>query len=190
MDESHPFYQKLQNSKNILLVRDDVGKAKSCVRDLPHSEHFYGSKLKKDKEGVGAVISSWHEHTPTTDTITEKDFQKLNKMSLDNKLITPKQVSDFVKLNDVRVNKKQHKANKEQHSGPQLDYFGMPNHPGTPMDKVVSFGYGNTAADEAKKIYQDSMPSKRSKQVQEKKEFKMKRFQNVESKFKNSVKQN
>lgn len=53
-------------------------------------------------------------------------------MSLYIKLITPKQVSDSVKLNDVRVNKKQQKPNKDHHTDLQIDYFGMPSHPGTP----------------------------------------------------------
>ena len=99
MDPSHPFYQKLQNSKNILLVRDAIGKAKSCVRDLPGEQHYYGAKLRKDQEGAGAVISSWHVHKATSDQLTEKDFKTLNKLSLNNKLITPKQVSNFVKEN-------------------------------------------------------------------------------------------
>ena len=106
MDQAHPFYQKLQNSNNILLVKDDVGKPKKCVRNLPNGDFSYGSKPKKDSEGAGAILSSWQIHKPTSDEEAEKDFKRLNKMSLNNKLITPKQVSEFVKQTDVRVKDK------------------------------------------------------------------------------------
>ena len=197
MDANHPFYQKLQNSNNILLVKDDVGKAKKSVRDLPSGEHCYGSKLKKDSESAGAVISSWQEHRPTLENLAEKDFKKLNKMSLENKLITPKQVSHFVKENDVRIKEK--KTGKDLSKNIPDEYFGVPNKPGTPIDKVVSNGYGNLAATEKKKAYEASLQNKPTKQKdtsripeksptpEEKKEFKMKKFQSVQSKLKKSL---
>ena len=200
MDQDHPFYQKLQNSNNVLLVKDDVGKAKKCVRDLPHQDFSYGSKLKKDSEGAGAVLSSWQIHRPTFGEEAEKDFKRLNKMSLNNKLITPKQVSVFVKQNDVRVKDKRAKIDKNQSLPISQEYFGVPNRPGTPMDMVVSNGYGNYAADEKKKAYEVNLqekpikqklsprPAEKSSVSEEKKEFKMKKFQQIESKIKNSLK--
>ena len=68
------------------------------------------------------------------------------------------------------------------------------------MDKVVSFGYGNSGANEAKKIYLDSMSSKHGNQAQEKKiieqpepkeentVFKINELKNIESKVKNNKK--
>ena len=200
MDQAHPFYQKLQNSNNILLVKDDVGKPKKCVRNLPNGDFSYGSKPKKDSEGAGAILSSWQIHKPTSDEEAEKDFKRLNKMSLNNKLITPKQVSEFVKQTDVRVKDKRNKQEKNKPILANEEYFGVPNRPGTPMDLVVSNGYGNYAADEKKKAYEVSMQIKSVKQktgsqatekstvTEEKKEFKMKKFQQVESKVKNSLK--
>lgn len=201
MDQSHPFFQKLQDSKNVLLVKDDVGKAKKCVRNLPSGEFSYGSKLRKDPEGAGAVISSWQVHKPTLDNIAEKDFKRLNKLSLDQKLTSAKQVSDFVKNNDIRVKDKRSKHEKEKNAPLQEnEYFGIPNKPGTPIDMVVSNGYGNFAADEKKKEYEVnlhnvSVKHKQASQItekptepEEKKEFKLKKFQNVESKVKSSLK--
>lgn len=200
MDQEHPFYQKLQNSNNVLLVKDDVGKPKKCVRDLPTGDHSYGSKLRKDVEGAGAVISSWQLHKPTSENITEKDFKRLNKLSLNNKLITPKQVSEFVKNNDIRIKDKRQKYEKEQSLTMATEYFGVPNKPGTPIDKVVSNGYGNIAATEQRKIYESSLQPRpvkqkssprvtdRSPTIEEKKEFKMKKFQQVESRIKGTFK--
>ena len=42
-----------KNSKNYLLVKDDIGRAKPSVRDLPDYKHTYGHAAIPDKEGVG-----------------------------------------------------------------------------------------------------------------------------------------
>ena len=121
-------------------------------------------------------------------------------MSLDNKLITPKQVSAFLKKTDVRIIKKHNKSTKEHTFNSSEDYYGMPNHPGTPIDKVVSFGYGNSAVDEKRKVYEAFLQNKQIKKkrspnsivqintLEAKKDFKMKKFQNIESKVKASLK--
>lgn len=198
MDPLHPFYQKLQNSKNILLVKDDVGKAKQSVRELPNSNYSYGSKFKKDYEGAGAIISSWQVHNPTTHIETEKDFRKLNRMSLNQKQITPKQVSEFVKQNDIKVKEKRYKKNTtEGYRSFSGEYFGLRNKPSTPMDMVVCYGYGNDAAEEKRKAYEEKLnvnnkPISRPRAVKNsekiespvsKKDFKMKKFQMVGSKI-------
>ena len=61
-DAGFAFYERLQHSKNVLLVKDDVGKPKACVRTLPNQDHAYGYKAKPDPEGAGALLSSWKEH--------------------------------------------------------------------------------------------------------------------------------
>ena len=42
------------NTHNYLLIKDDVGKSKPSVRQLPQDGHSYGYKCRPDKEGVGA----------------------------------------------------------------------------------------------------------------------------------------
>ena len=61
-EPGHSFYEKLHKTRNFLLVRDDVGKPKLCVRDLPVEGHVYGFQPRKDAEGAGKLISSWQEH--------------------------------------------------------------------------------------------------------------------------------
>lgn len=201
MDQAHPFYQKLQNSKNVLLVKDDVGRPKATVRNLPSSEHFYGAKPKPDKEGAGALISSWQEHNPTKKESKQKDFKLLNKMSLENKLTSAKEVANFVKENNVKVKEKRIKLNKGCDVPKDIN-FGVPNKPGTPIEEIVCFGYGNHAAEEIRRTYEanlsnkpvkpkqalESIEVKKAQPDEEKKEFKLKKFQNVESKVKTSAK--
>ena len=56
-----------KNSKNYLLVKDDIGRAKPSVRDLPDYKHTYGHAAIPDKEGVGQCkqIHSFHSHFST-----------------------------------------------------------------------------------------------------------------------------
>lgn len=201
MDPSHPFYQKLQKSKNVLLVKDDVGRAKKTVRNLPDGEHAYGSKPRQDKEGAGALISSWQIHQPTAKEVSEKDFKKLNRMSLENKLTSAKEVSHFVKENDVKVKEKRFKIRKSPEPHPNIEYYGVPNKPSTPISEVVKFEYGNKAEGETRKNYEIIQSEKVTKarlspknseakktEPEERKEFKLKKFQNVESKVKSTIK--
>jgi hypothetical protein len=40
-------------TNNYLLIKDDIGKPKPSVRELPQYGHSYGYKCRPDKEGVG-----------------------------------------------------------------------------------------------------------------------------------------
>ena len=46
------FFEKLNNSGNVLLQRDDIGRAKPASRKLPPVDWTYGLPDRKDKEGV------------------------------------------------------------------------------------------------------------------------------------------
>jgi len=43
--------------KNILLCRDDVGRAKPSTFNLPSDTHCYGVKAKQEEFGVGKLTS-------------------------------------------------------------------------------------------------------------------------------------
>lgn len=89
-ENTHAFYEKLQRSKNALLVKDDVGKPKQCTRNLPSGDHAYGVKPTPDAEGAGALLSSWSVHSAPKARPNERDFRKLNIMSVGKQCITPK----------------------------------------------------------------------------------------------------
>ena len=68
------FLERLQRSQNILLMRDDVGKAKAASRALPDVGHSYGFKPKSDPEGASAILSSWKVHRPSQSLVNEVDY--------------------------------------------------------------------------------------------------------------------
>ena len=196
-DPSHPYYQKIQNTNNVLLVKDDVGKPKKCVRNLPGPGHSYGLYQKKDPENAGCLMSSWQEHVRTQDAQPDKDYRKLNKLSLQNKCTKPKQVSVFRATADVRMKEARGKGDGSVKLPDSNFIYGIPNKPGTPITNVVGNDYANHAEQEKAIQYSiESVPRKKSLPKrdynlrrsasppnQEKKpEFKLKRFQKVNPK--------
>ena len=49
-------------TKNLLIIKDDVGKAKPSVRKLPSYGHSFGYAPPSDKEGVGQLLTNWTPH--------------------------------------------------------------------------------------------------------------------------------
>ena len=147
-EPGHAFYEKIQKSKNSLLVRDELGKAKLCVRDLPPPDFTYGKKAPPDPENAGAVINKWVEHTESKPLVPDRDFRKMNKLAVSNKCTSPKEINQFRKTNDVRITESRSR-NSRSPSLPDGDFkFGVPTKPGTPLQKVMSFEYGRNAAEQ------------------------------------------
>lgn len=50
---------RILQSKNILLKRDDVGAPKPCVVPLPAKSHVYGKPEFSTQPGVGVLTTTW-----------------------------------------------------------------------------------------------------------------------------------
>lgn len=68
--------------KNILLCRDDVGRAKPHTHDLPESSFTYGVANKKEEHGAGKLTTFWQIHSSNYEDhkYGNKDFRKLNRL--------------------------------------------------------------------------------------------------------------
>ena len=62
VEDAQTYLSYLQNTRNRLLARDDVGRAKATCVPLPGPNFEYGKRCAHDREGAGAVISSWSVH--------------------------------------------------------------------------------------------------------------------------------
>lgn len=49
----------MHNRRNILLVKDDVGKAKPCTVRLPPAGFVYGKPDYKQEAGAGVCTGQW-----------------------------------------------------------------------------------------------------------------------------------
>ena len=74
--------EKLITKKNVLLVKDDVGKPKPPTVKLPGGDHTFGKPDLKDQEGARVITSSWITHKSSKSGAQPKDFRKINKYGL------------------------------------------------------------------------------------------------------------
>ena len=146
--------EKLINKKNLLLVKDDVGKAKPATRDLPPEGFTFGRPDRRDQENAGLVTSSWKLHEQSRPKEPERDFKKLNKMSIKNGIIDAKQQKEFRQTNDARIEALiGDRSRRRQQSVPENIAFGKPNRPSTPINGIISNYYGVTAHQEIEEKY-------------------------------------
>jgi len=145
--------QGTRSQRNILLMKNEVGKAKSPVRTLPALEHTYGKSAGKDAYGAKDVLNGWSYHSPSSESKCYTDFKKLNKMTLKESALTSKEVSDFRKNNDAKIPKQRGGDRSFKISLPMEEFrYGIQNKPSTPMDQVVSFEYAHRAVEMNRKI--------------------------------------
>lgn len=86
-------------SKNPLLLRDDVGKPKPPVVDLPDGNFVYGRPTIYD-EGVHEVATRWKGHVPSAPppnpaTSGAPDFKEMNRRSAVKGAVTGKDAANF-----------------------------------------------------------------------------------------------
>ena len=71
--------ESLRN-RNILLAKDDVGKAKQLAVKLPPQEFVYGKSESRDEANVALLTSNWLTAARSkSKQTTVVDFKKLNK---------------------------------------------------------------------------------------------------------------
>lgn len=145
IDPSHNFYNFVQKSGNTLLVKDDIGKPKPSTRKLPCENFTYGKANPLDVEGAGKVISSWSKHTVSRTQPSDRDFKKLNAMSVTQGCTKAPQVRNFRMTNDFRIKTK---TTRNKSLGSMQDEgmrYGRPSRPSTPIHAVVGHFYTQVA---------------------------------------------
>lgn len=92
------------NSRNCMLVKDDVGKAKPSVYNLPPEGHAFGRSDPADLEGAREVTMHWASHVPRSQSGPEcQDFKKINKSAAKSGVANARQLVEFRKSNDIKL---------------------------------------------------------------------------------------
>ncbi len=68
--------------------------------------HSYGKSLRKDEFNAAKLLSSWNEHINTLNEDETKDYNKMNKLAILNKITSPRGVETFRKGVDLKLPKK------------------------------------------------------------------------------------
>lgn len=84
---------------NELLVRRVIGKVKLPTRNLKDNQFVYGQRNIADSEGAGEVVLNWVPGKLSQSQETGVCLIKVNKAAVKQKLLTPKQVNQFLREN-------------------------------------------------------------------------------------------
>lgn len=135
-------------SRNAVLVRDDVGKAKPTCYDLPPEEFAYGRPDNPDFEGAREVTMQWLSHMPSIrPTDCQQDFKKINKLALKAHMSSAKDLAQFRR----EINPQNITVSAPPHVGPPPKVipsdvvpaftYGKKTRPSTPIAAVVSYQF-------------------------------------------------
>jgi len=132
-------------TKNQILVKDDVGKAKATCFDLPHEAFAYGRAEPADLEGAREVTKHWAAHVPRPKLGENvQDFRKLNKMAARANVANAVDLADFKREKDVRlVPAAPVGAQPKVIPSDVIPSFayGRKSRPSTPINAVVGYQY-------------------------------------------------
>jgi len=91
-------------TRNAILARDDVGKAKPSAYNLPDEGHSFGRAEIPDMEGAGEVTMNWASHMPSSKKgPDQRDFVRINKKAALSNVSSAKDLAHFSKKNDIRM---------------------------------------------------------------------------------------
>merc|ERR1711865_1105652 len=132
-------------TKNVMLVKEEIGKAKATCFDLPHEAFAYGRAEPADLEGAREVTMHWAAHVPRPkpgDNV--QDFRKLNKMAARANVANAVDLADFKRERDVRlVPAAPVGAQPKVIPSDVIPSFayGRKSRPSTPINAVVGYQY-------------------------------------------------
>eukprot|EP00441_Pelagodinium_beii_P021511 CAMPEP_0197654102 /NCGR_PEP_ID=MMETSP1338-20131121/38653_1 /TAXON_ID=43686 ORGANISM="Pelagodinium beii, Strain RCC1491" /NCGR_SAMPLE_ID=MMETSP1338 /ASSEMBLY_ACC=CAM_ASM_000754 /LENGTH=246 /DNA_ID=CAMNT_0043229489 /DNA_START=86 /DNA_END=826 /DNA_ORIENTATION=- len=91
-------------SLNAVLVKDDVGKAKPTIYNLPPEGFAYGRSEPADAEGAREVTMHWAAHVPRPQQGPDcQDFRKLNRTAAKSGVRNAKDLVDFRRSIDIKL---------------------------------------------------------------------------------------
>lgn len=132
-------------SKNAILVKDDVGKARPTCYDLPHEAHAYGRAEPADAEGAREVTMHWAAHVPRPKPGENvQDFRKLNRMAAKANVPNAVELAKFKRCHNVIVQPAAPLGAQPKVIPsdviPSFAY-GRKSRPSTPINAVVGYQY-------------------------------------------------
>eukprot|EP00929_Paragymnodinium_shiwhaense_P048862 TRINITY_DN24666_c0_g1_i1.p1 TRINITY_DN24666_c0_g1~~TRINITY_DN24666_c0_g1_i1.p1 ORF type:complete len:575 (+),score=71.15 TRINITY_DN24666_c0_g1_i1:145-1869(+) len=141
-----PHLQSRQTSRNPILTKDDVGRAKPSVHDLPADGYTYGRPEPMTPEGVRELMT-WVPHTPSRPPRPQDpDFERLNKAAGRHRATSPQAVAKLRTSCDFSMKPPPSPPPKLIPSDvfPTWTY-GREERPSTPISTVLSHDYGRAA---------------------------------------------
>uniref|UniRef100_A0A7S1QRX6 Uncharacterized protein n=1 Tax=Alexandrium catenella TaxID=2925 RepID=A0A7S1QRX6_ALECA len=158
-------------TKNPLLTRDDVGRARPTCYDLPDNQFSYGRPGNQDMEGAREVSMRWVSHTPSRGPQGDPpDFVHYNRKAAAQKVVNAKDQKHFRRENDLLEDgslpgRGYQSARARYHSMFARDAvpsdvvpgftYGRKVRPSTPIHSVISNRFGTQAEQSLGRFYND-----------------------------------
>jgi len=135
---------------NVILVRDDVGKAKPSCFNLPSENFAYGHPGNQDLEGCREVCMRWVSHTPSAGPLpSAPDFLTFNKRATQSRVTNAKELKQYRQELDVMASTA---TSPQAQATPRLGKsrslpgpmmppgfaYGRKSRPSTPFGDVIS----------------------------------------------------
>ncbi|CAD8113858.1 unnamed protein product [Paramecium primaurelia] len=136
-------------SKNPLIVKDDVGKAKPNTYPIPNCA--FGTRTVPGKEESLGEVLCHMEHFASMEIRPERDFKKTNIMSIKRNLCTAKEFQEFRQSHDIRQKVVQGKPRINE--TPKQQVFGRKNKTPSPIKNVLAYDYGAVAEKQQAEAY-------------------------------------
>jgi hypothetical protein len=91
-------------TRNVILLKDDVGRAKPTAYDLPDETHAYGRSEMPDMEGAREVTMHWAAHVPRPNPApNQRDFVRINKVAAKSNVASAKDLAEFSRNNNIMM---------------------------------------------------------------------------------------
>jgi hypothetical protein len=131
----------MSRTRNPLLVKDDVGRAKPSCNKLPPEDFSYGRPDMPDYEGAREVTMQWvAHHAEAKKEADVQDFKKLNKIAVKEKVFDSKKITQLRKDVNVPLSSVSHAAPPKVYPSEVVPSFtyGKKTRPSTPIAQVIS----------------------------------------------------
>lgn len=162
-----------RTTKNPLLQRDGVGRAKQSCYDLPDEHFSYGRPGNTDQEGAREVSMHWVCHTPSRNPEgAAPDFMTLNKRATAAKIATAKDLKHFKGLIDADISKVYRDTQTPQAKDTVPSdvihgfTYGRKVRPSTPIQEVISYRFADKYEKELGRFYKDFKEVQEASKVQ------------------------
>jgi len=132
-----------ETSKNVLLIKPQLGTVKSATWNLPSQtdfQHEYGLRQKRDGVTSGDVVGGWAQHDGTANQMPGRDFKALNAMAVVAGGCTSKDIADYRTTHDARLKLGTYKA-AETMPYDSTTTFGRSTVASIPFGDLISHSY-------------------------------------------------
>ena len=179
-------------------MRPEVGKSKRSTFDLPKGNYTYGKPEQPDPENAKAVTGSWAAHKPSKGPSAKVNLVAMNKKAASQGCTNAAQVAKHRKTQEVILQKRASppRSRVNPHNDDGIRY-GRSSEPDGDFHDLIRnqyqqnyvLGQRKKAAAKPKTVsrIKDPVHTRASlghaiqKQAEPKKQFKLKQFQNVQS---------